>query len=219
MGPALKPPEPTAPHGHPRPGFNPTAVSCRTARGHSTAAFDRCLAAIRLGLLTLLLTGPLAAQTLTNGGTRVTAAGGREVIVLSAQAATQAAAQTEFPGFAAQSHETATQRIHVVTYDGETFNAATPLHGPQSRIVFDPARRTFVALLPSIRVELNDGVQIEAIAAQMGATGLTVFESLGFAIVDLPEDLHPADAVARVSDIFGLLGASVRLRGPPIEWR
>ena len=35
--------------------------------------------------------------------------------------------------------------------------------------------------------------------AALGATGITVFESLGFAIVELPEELHPADAVARVS--------------------
>ena len=33
-----------------------------------------------------------------------------------------------------------------------------------------------------------------AVSAQVGATGVTVFESLGFAILDLPEDLHPADA-------------------------
>ena len=79
------------------------------------------------------------------GGTRITASGGREVIVLSARAASQtasqAAAQTDTAGFAAQSRETATQRIHVVTFQGETFTAATPLDGPWSRIVFDPARR------------------------------------------------------------------------------
>ena len=168
-----------------------------------------------------MLAEPLTAQTLANGGTRIAAAGGREVIVLSAQAASQAAAQTDTDtaGFAAQSHETATQRIHVVTFEGETFTAATPLDGPWSRIVFDPARLSFVPLLPSIRVELKDGVQIEAVAAEVGATGITVFESLGFAFVDLPEGLHPADAVARVSNVLGQPGASVRLRGPRIEWR
>ena len=167
----------------------------------------------------LLLTEPLTAQTLAIGGTRITASGGREVIVLSARAASQAAAQTDTAGFAAQSRETATQRIHVVTFQGETFTAATPLDGPWSRIVFDPARRSFVPLLPSIRVELRDGVRIEAVAAEVGATGITVFESLGFAFVDLPEALHPADAVARVSSVLGQPGASVRLRGPRIEWR
>ena len=56
-------------------------------------------------------------------------------------------------------------------------------------------------------------------AAELGATGITVFESLGFAFVELPEELHPADAVARVSGTLGPSVASVRLRGPPLEWR
>ena len=166
------------------------------------------------------MAAPLAAQEFTAGRLfRVAAAAGREVIVLSSDAGSLAAVQAEVAGFTAQSSETASQRIHVVLFEGETFRAATPLDGPWSRIVFDLSRRTFVPLLPSIRVELNEGVPIEAIAAEVAASGVTVFESLGFAIVDLPEDLHPADAVARVSNVFGATLASVRLRGPRIEWR
>ena len=166
--------------------------------------------------LTLLVIAPVAAQTImdvTDGAASIAATGGREVIVLSPTSALQA------PGFAAQSHETATQRIHVVTYQGETFRAATPLAGSGSRIVFDPVRRTFVPLLQSIRVELSGGVPIDAIATEVGAVEIRVFESLGFAIMELPEELHPADAVARVSSAFGGGVASVRLRGPRIEWR
>lgn len=167
----------------------------------------------------LLMSAPVAAQTLTDGAARAAAAGGREVIVLSTPSASQATAPLEVSGFAAQFHETATQRIHVVSYQGETFRAATPLAGAGSRIVFDPVRRTFAPLLQSIRVELGGGAPIDAIAAEVGAAGITVFESLGFAIVELPEELHPADAVARVSSAFGGGIASVRLRGPRIEWR
>ena len=174
---------------------------------------------IHLVWLTLLLSSPVASQTLTDGAASIAAAGGREVIVLSPLSASQAAAPLEVAGFAAQSHETATRRIHVVSYQGETFRAATPLDGFGSRIVFDPVRRTFVPLLQSIRVELGGGVPIDAIAIEVGATGFTVFESLGFAVVELPEDLHPADAVARVTSAFGGGVASVRLRGPRIEWR
>ena len=76
-----------------------------------------------------------------------------------------------------------------------------------------------MSLLPSIRVELVEGLRIEAVAAELGATGITVFESLGFAFVELPEELHPADAVARVSSTVDPNVASVRLRGPPLEWR
>ena len=196
VGPLLLPFEPSAP--------------CRSRRRSGS-----------LGLLALLLSATAAAQTTSDGAAaygaaRVSAAGGREVVALPAS---RAAAPTQIGGIVAQTRETATQRIHVVSYEGETYRAATPLDGPFSRIVFDPARRTFVPLLPSIRVELSGDVRIEDVAAQVGATGVTVFESLGFAIVELPRDAHPADAVARVSSAFGGGVAAVRLRGPRLEWR
>ena len=172
-----------------------------------------------LGLVALLSVQSLLAQGLAAGGLRVTAAADREVIVLSSDADPSAAARPGLGGVTAQSYATASQRIHVVVFEGETFRAATPLDGPRSRIVFDPARRTFVPLLPSIRVALDDGVALDALAAALGATDVTVFESLGFAIVELPDALHPADAVAQVADLLGRPAASVRLRGPRIEWR
>jgi len=202
------------PESGPRP-VSPTRENFRDA---FVARFEKT-ARIRLVWLTLLMSAPVAAQTLTDGAAHIAAAGGREVIVLYTPSASQAAAPLEVSGFAAQFHETATQRIHVVSYQGETFRAATPLAGSGSRIVFDPVRRTFVPLLQSIRVELSGGVPVDAIATEVGATGITVFESLGFAVVELPEDLHPADAVARVTGAFGAGVASVRLRGPRIEWR
>ena len=181
--------------------------------------FVRSLAALGLGSLTFLLSVPLPAQTLTDGATLVPAGAGREIVVLSAQGGTRPVAQTAPSPFLAQSRDTATQRIHTVTFEGETYTAATPLSGPWSRIGFDPVRRSFVSLLPSIRVELVEGLRIETVAAELGATGITVFESLGFAFVELPDELHPADAVARVSGTLGPSVASVRLRGPPLEWR
>ena len=195
-------------------------VDCRRAgRALTPRAFVPHLAAVAIALSAGLPAGPLAAQTSANAGTRVAAGGGRDVIVLSAPAASAAAGQEAVPGFAAQSHETATHRIYEVSFGGETFRAATPLRGPGPRIVFDPNRRTFVALLPSIRVVLDEGVRIEALAAHIGATGVTVFESLGFAILDLPGDTHPADAVKQANRAFANAGASVRVRGPRIEWR
>jgi len=179
----------------------------------------RSLAALGLGSLTILFGGLLPAQTSTDGVALVPAGEGREIVVLSAQGGTQPAAQTAPSPISTQSRDTATQRIHTVTFEGETYTAATPLSGPWSRVGFDPARRSFVSLLPSIRVELVEGLRVEAVAAELGATGVTVFESLGFAIVELPEELHPADAVARVSDTVDPTVASLRLRGPPLEWR
>ena len=88
-------------------------------------------------------------------------------------------------GFSAESYETASRRIHVVVYDGETYRAAPPKEGPRSRIVFDTATRRFGSLLPSIRVELDDGVVIGTVADALGASRVTRFDPLGFAIFDL----------------------------------
>ena len=178
------------------------------------------------GLTTLLALAtaiPAAAQEPTvrpveADGLHVVAAEGRDLVVLSPRAGVGAVEGASGP-FIAQSFEADSRRVHVVVFDGQTFTAATPLDGPRSWIVFDPEKRAFASLLPSIRVELEDGLQLDAIAAEVGATGVTVLRSLGFAVLDLPDDVHPADAVARVGELPGRPDAAVRLRGPRIEWR
>ena len=152
------------------------------------------------------------------------AADGRELIVLhprgsGANPGRPSTAARELPGFAAQSHEVGPRRVHVVELDGETYRAATPIDGPRSRIVFDPARRTFASLLPSIRVELDGVVNADAVSAELDATRVTVFESLGFAIMELPDDVHPVDAVRRVRNLPGTPSATVRLRAHRIDWK
>ena len=150
---------------------------------------------------------------------RIVEAEGRDLVVLPSYAGSADVLETASGGFAAQSFEAESRLVHVVTFEGETFRAATPLEGPRSWIAFDPERRAFASLLPSIRIELDAGLELDAVATEVGATAVTVFESLGFAIFDLPEDLHPADAVARVRALPGQPDAAVRLRGPRIEWR
>lgn len=115
--------------------------------------------------------------------------------------------------------ETPTHRVHVVEFQGETFAALAPPADPAARIVFDPARRTFARLLPSIRVETSDAAQLDRIVTALGATGATFFEPLGFAIVKLPPALDPLDAAARVNALQGRPAATVRLPPPPVKWR
>lgn len=115
--------------------------------------------------------------------------------------------------------ETATHRVHVVEFDGETFAALAPPGDPATKIVFDPARRTFARLLPSIRVETSDAAQLDRLVTALGATRATFFESLGFAIVQLPPTLDPLDAAARVNALQGRPVATVRLPAPPVKWR
>ena len=178
------------------------------------------------GLVALLTLLPAAAQDAPGrvdaaDGLLVLAAEGRNLVVLPPYGAAPPglAAPPAFGGLTARSLETASQRIHVVSLGGDTYRAATPLDGPWSRIAFDPGRRNFARLLPSIRVELNANVRLYEVEAALGAVRVTVFESLRFAIVDLPEDLHPAEAVERVRALPGQPDAAVRLMRPGIEWK
>jgi len=144
---------------------------------------------------------------------------GRQVIVLASGTGSPESAAYPSGTIAVQSYETATRRKHIVSFKGRTYSASTPLEGPWSLVVFDPARRRFASLLPSIRVELVGGVDLKAIAETLDAVDITVFDSLGFAYVDLPNGLHPADAVDRVRNLNGAPRAAMRLRRPRIEWR
>ncbi|MDE0451773.1 MAG: hypothetical protein OXI90_08390 [Gammaproteobacteria bacterium] len=179
----------------------------------------------RLGMLMVLAAAmPIEAQDSKDRPPgplelRIVQAEGRDLIALPSHAGVPDLLQPVWGGLAAYSFEAGSLRIHVVEFEGQTFKAATPLDGSRSWIAFDPDRRAFASLLPSIRIELEPRPHLDAIASELGATGVTVFDSLGFAIIDLPGDLHPAEAVARVRNLPGEPRAAVRLRGPRIEWR
>ena len=150
------------------------------------------------------------------GNTRVEMVEGRRLLILPASEMPRTQSSD---GIAAQSFESASHRTHVVYLEGETYSAATPLQGPGVWIAFDLEQYRFESLLPSIRVELDAGERLDAAVGAVGATGVEVFDSLGFAILNLPSDLHPADAVALVRGLSGQPDASLRLRRPRIEWR
>jgi len=118
-----------------------------------------------------------------------------------------------------ETFDTASHRVHVVSVAGKTYKAAAPLEGPRRWLAFDPARRAFAELLPSIRVELGSGVDPKAVAEAVDAVGIEVFDGLAFAIVKLPAHLHPVDAAARIEALPGQPEAALRLRRPRIQWR
>lgn len=151
------------------------------------------------------------------GDARVETVEGRRLLILPASGLPRT--QSPSDGIVAQSSESASHRTHLVYIEGATYSAATPLQGPGAWIAFDLDRRRFESLLPSIRVELDAGERLDTAVGAVGATGVEVFDSLGFAILYLPSDLHPADAAALVRGLSGQPDASVRLRGPRIEWR
>ena len=167
-------------------------------------------------LAALVLCGSAVAQESITNNFVIGTTQNREVVVLPTAAASTQLATASGPMFA-QSLETSSARIHSVSFEGETFRASTPLVGPTSRIVFDPDQRRFVALLPSIRVELNDFSQLSSIADNLGAIDATPFESLGFAVIELPEALHPLEAIEMLGSLPEVGEASLRLRGPRIR--
>lgn len=177
----------------------------------------RCLAPA-FGAIALAASLAAPAQESLKAEFRVAATQGREVVVLPA-ASTSGQVRAASGWISGHSHETAAQRVHVVNYEGRTFRAATPLEGPWSRIVFDPSRRKFARLLPSVRAEIESPRQLEAAKRALGATRADFFEKLGFAILHLPDDLHPVEAVAKLNALSGRPSASIRLPRPPIQWR
>lgn len=184
-----------------------------------TASSARKLLLAFLGLaIPLAFSAPSAAQEVRTDDFVLAAAQGREVVVLPTEQASGGARprQGAVNGY---SFESGKRRVHVIEFEGEVFRAATPLEGPASRIAFDPSRRTFVPLLPSIRVEVESRDRLNAVARLFGSTNPVYFDRLGFGIIDLPEDLHPLEAIERLKAVYGQARASIRLRRPPLEWR
>lgn len=159
-----------------------------------------------------------ASQEPQGGDFTVASAQGREVVVMPTEQASGGARPRQGPvnGY---SYDDGDRRVHVIEFEGEVFRAATPLEGPASRIAFDPSRRTFVPLLPSIRVEAESRYRLDAAAKLLGSANPVYFDQLGFGIIDLPADLHPLKAIERLNTVSGQARASIRLRRPPLEWR
>ena len=186
--------------------------------GVTTSSARKLLLAIPGLAIPLALSLPSAAQEARSGDFLLASAQGREVVVLPTEQASGGARprQGAVNGYAFESGD---RRVHVIEFEGEVFRAATPLEGPASRIAFDPSRRTFVPLLPSIRVEVESRDRLDAIAKLFGAARPVYFDPLGFGIIDLPGDLHPLEAIERLKTVSGQARASIRLRRPPLEWR
>lgn len=172
-----------------------------------------------LGLaIPLAFSLPSAAQEVRTDDFVLAATQGREVVVLPTEQASGTVRQERGTVYG-YAFESGGRRVHVIEFEGEVFRAATPLEGPASRIAFDPSRRTFAPLLPSIRVEVESRDKLDAVAKLFGSANSVYFDRLGFGIVDLPEDLHPLKAIERLKTVSGPARASIRLRRPPLEWR
>lgn len=194
-----------------------------TAPGHGERAqayraSGRATCGKHFSWLLMLFAATVNAQPSAFREPRIASARGHDVLVL-APAPGATLVDSAFGALAARTYDTSSRRVHEVTVDGATYRASTPLEGSTARIAFDPSRGSFVELLPSLRVELGDGAPLETVVEAVDAVRVTRFDALGFAIVELPDDLHPAAALARLTRLPDTPAATLRLRGPDIEWR
>ena len=70
-------------------------------------------------------------------------------------------------------------RIYRATYEGRTHTAYVDLAGPPVRYAFDPVQRRFRAVSPTVRVELSDYGDLDAIAREQGAVIAKAYPQLG----------------------------------------
>ena len=174
-------------------------------------------AILRIGAVVLLAAHTAAAEEYAADAMQLAQWQGREVVVLP-QARSSDSVSSAFGPIHGRSVETRKRRIHTVSFGGRSLRAATPLEGPASRVAFDPVRRRFVAVLPSIRVVVTDAAQVRAIARATGAARATHIARLGIAFIELPESLHPVEAIERLKALPGRPNGSIRLRRPPVKW-
>ena len=144
---------------------------------------------------------------------------GNELLVLPNLSSTEHIVETDSQDLHIQTSIVDELRVYELLHEGKTYRIQTPITGYRSRVAFDVKRKKFVALLPSIRVKLTDRMEIDAIAKSVGATDLWVFQKLGFAIMQLPFSVHPAQAVDLVKNMSPQSKAFVRLYRPPVKWR
>lgn len=143
----------------------------------------------------------------------------REVVLLPNQPGIWGGQQATPSTFSLETRETASRRFHTVQFNGRTHTASVPLEGSRSYVAFDRNQSKFVGILPSIRVELNGSTSVSQMAEAAGATNLTVFKQLGFAILDLPIDVSPHEAIVRVGELPGKPQGYLRTRSFNVKWR
>lgn len=105
-------------------------------------------------------------------------------------------------------------RVYRALHGGKEHRAHVAIEGPQRRLAFDPKQERFRDVLPSLRVELGNYDQFEAIVAAAGGTGGKVYEALGFAIVRLPPTENPAEVASKIGLLPGVTSATIQLQGP-----
>lgn len=103
-------------------------------------------------------------------------------------------------------------RVYRATRAGQTRTAHEAITGPRRYWAYNPKRHRFERLSPAVRVELDDYDLLPGIVQAVGGTDSKIFSLLGFAVVNLPEELNPHTALQSIVHIPGVVSAHLVAR-------
>ncbi len=83
-----------------------------------------------------------------------------------------------------------------------------------ARFVFNIKQKKFERLTNSVRVVLEDYDQLEEFIEETEATKGKAYPSLGYAIIQLPEDKHPVEYVKEIEERADTTAATVMVEQP-----
>ena len=86
-------------------------------------------------------------------------------------------------------------RTYRASYLGRTYTAYADVSGPPTRFAFDTGERRFRIVSPTILVELDDYDVLGQLVLERGALTARAYPHLGFALIELPVEADPGEAV------------------------
>lgn len=105
-------------------------------------------------------------------------------------------------------------RVYRALHKGKEHKIYVAREGRPRWLAFDPAQGRFRDVLSSLRVELSDYDQLPEFVEAVGGIRGKAYIPLGFAIVELPSEVNPAEVASIVQSLPGVEAASIQLEGP-----
>ncbi len=136
-----------------------------------------------------------ASQAPPGAASRVTVAegGGGAVAVLPARTMPETALNA-IDGLAVEVLSEGGNLVYQAEYQGRTHRAYARLDGRSKRLAFNPRRRRFEEVAPSLLVGLAAHQSLDAVVEAAGALSAKAYPALGLALLRLPMDVNPAAA-------------------------
>lgn len=172
-----------------------------------------------IGTILLLTTAAAIASKAVAGDVQADAALGvlratgeaRELLVMPLEAPAERAAAV----IGGTSVEVAAEGdfvVYRVRHGGRTHTAYNPVGGPRRWLAFDPGQGRFNEVASSVRVRMTPRAKLSDLIDRTGALGGKAYPALGWALLRLPPNVNPADAVRRLASDPSVESAELVLR-------